>query len=51
MNDSIVAGHEKTIEASEATRQKLAELMDQIDITIDALRTEVELAKRRREIG
>lgn len=39
---------EKTIEVSLQTRQKLAELMDQIDETVLALRTEVEYAKRRR---
>ncbi len=40
--------HEKTIEVSLQTRKKLAELMDQIDETVAALRLEVELAKQRR---
>jgi hypothetical protein len=40
--------HEKTIEVSLQTRQKLAELMDQIDETVVALRLEIEHAKNRR---
>jgi hypothetical protein len=39
---------EKTIEVSLQTRQKLAELMDQIDETVIVLRTEIEHAKSRR---
>ena len=45
---SDITEHEKTIETSEATRQKLSELMDQIDVTIDVLRAEVELSRIRR---
>ena len=39
---------EKTIEASLQTRQKLLELMDQIDETVIALRAEIQHAKMRR---
>lgn len=39
---------EKTIEMSLKTRQKLAELMDQIDETVIALRAEIDHAKMRR---
>jgi hypothetical protein len=47
--DSAMAEErEKTIEISLQTRKKLAELMDQIDETVIALRTEIEHAKIRR---
>lgn len=43
-----VEEREKTIEMSLQTRQKLAELMDQIDETVIALRAEIDHAKMRR---
>lgn len=43
-----IEAQEQTIEMSLQTRQKLAELMDQIDETVAALRLEVEQAKIRR---
>lgn len=43
-----VEDHEKTIEVSLQTRKKLAELMDQIDETVAALRTEIAHAQQRR---
>lgn len=45
--DSVEAW-EKTIETSLLTRKKLAELMDQIDETVIALRAEIEHAQMRR---
>ena len=39
---------ERTIETSLKTRQKLAELMDQIDETVIALRAEIDHARMRR---
>jgi len=39
---------EKTIAMSLETRRKLAELMDQIDETVIALRAEIDHAKMRR---
>jgi hypothetical protein len=42
---SMLVEQEKTIEISLQTRKKLAELMDQIDETVIALRTEIEHAK------
>lgn len=46
--DSCTAEREKTIAMSLETRKKLAELMDQIDETVVALRAEIEHAKIRR---
>lgn len=43
-----IHAQEQTIEISLQTRRKLAELMDQIDETVAALRLEVEQAKIRR---
>jgi hypothetical protein len=43
-----VEDREKTIAMSLETRKKLAELMDQIDETVIALRAEIEHAKMRR---
>jgi hypothetical protein len=43
-----LTAQEETIEISLQTRKKLAELMDQIDETVVALRREVEHAKTRR---
>lgn len=43
-----INAQEQTIEISLQTRRKLAELMDQIDETVAALRLEVEQAKIRR---
>jgi antitoxin component of MazEF toxin-antitoxin module len=43
-----IDAQEQTIEISLQTRRKLAELMDQIDETVAALRLEVEQAKIRR---
>lgn len=43
-----LTAQEQTIEMSLQTRQKLAELMDQIDETVAALRLEVERTKIRR---
>lgn len=45
---AMLVEREKTIEISLQTRKKLAELMDQIDETVIALRTEIEHAKIRR---
>lgn len=39
---------QKTIETSLQTRKKLAELMDQIDETVIALRAEIDHARMRR---
>lgn len=44
----FLVDREKTIEVSLQTRKKLAELMDQIDETVIALRTEIEHAQLRR---
>ena len=44
----LVTTWEKTIETSLQTRKKLAELMDQIDETVIALRAEIEHAQLRR---
>jgi hypothetical protein len=43
-----ISAQEETIAISLQTRKKLAELMDQIDETVVALRKEVEHAKTRR---
>jgi hypothetical protein len=43
-----ISAQEETIAISLQTRKKLAELMDQIDETVIALRREVEHAKTRR---
>lgn len=45
---SGATAQEQTIEMSLQTRRKLAELMDQIDETVAALRLEIEYAKQRR---
>lgn len=45
---SGIDAQEQTIEISLRTRRKLAELMDQIDETVAALRLEVQAAKIRR---
>jgi hypothetical protein len=49
-NDPVtdVDAWQKTIETSLQTRKKLAELMDQIDETVVALRAEIDHARMRR---